>query len=96
MTPRTPSESAPTHGLSAIRESFCSNVFDSEENNQIDEENEDEGFGDYEGAKLVKDAGSKDTDYHGDKIHDDDVTDPSASLIQGADNAPRARKESHV
>ena len=98
MTPRTPSESAPTHGLSAIRESF-SDVFVSEENDQADDDNDDDAFAD-DDIKLVKASGNhaKLSDVNTD-VNDDDVSEPSVALIKGSENTStlsRRRKESHV
>lgn len=102
MTPQTPSESGPHHGLNPIRESFSSNVFVSEENEHSDEDDEDD---DLEGnvnedSGLVKDCGKKNGE-GGEGVPQENTDEQNeSSVVLGNSSSSsskfRRRKESHV
>ena len=99
MTPRTPSESGPNHGLSTVCTSF-GNVFVSEENEAEDEDEallHDDNESDKKSEEKSSDSGLAESEGNSEenvKIDDDDCV----LLENGSGKVPktRARKESHV
>lgn len=100
LTPRSPSESEPHRGMTTVRDSFCSNVFDSEENEQAVDEEEDELLGRKAEEKGCDSGGDDPVESPGDDPVESpgDTSEPSRVLINTSDGTLKfeSRRESHV